>query len=219
MSWKGGKNVISWFLLLHMCLSFGQGEPTKKKVLVIDPGHGGKDSGARGMHGVFEKDVVLYIAHEIHRLNHLILNNKFEIYLTRYTDTLISLSDRASLARALKSDLFISLHCNSARTGASGMEVFVPEMHNPHIASSEELAVSILYESSNKLGIRGRGVKRANFQVQRETMDQCPTILIETGFITHADEALYFKDQRNIKAVALTILLGIYKYLHGAGRN
>ena len=89
MSWKGGKNVISWFLLLHMCLSFGQGEPTKKKVLVIDPGHGGKDSGARGMHGVFEKDVVLYIAHEIHRLNHLILNNKFEIYLTRYTDTLI----------------------------------------------------------------------------------------------------------------------------------
>ncbi|WP_245802507.1 N-acetylmuramoyl-L-alanine amidase family protein [Arenibacter palladensis] len=195
-----------------MCFSFCQVE-LPKKIVVIDPGHGGKDTGAIGVHGVLEKEVVLKIAKEILNHNHLILDDRIEVYLTRYKDTLISLSDRAMLTRELKSDLFISLHCNAAITGASGMEIFVADKDNPHMESSVQLATSVLGESGRKLGIRERGVKVGNFQVQRETMDFCPTILIETGFVTHVDEGDYYQKPRNIKAVALAILLGIYNYL------
>ncbi|HBY68193.1 MAG TPA: N-acetylmuramoyl-L-alanine amidase, partial [Flavobacteriaceae bacterium] len=68
---------------------FGQ-----QKVIIIDPGHGGKDTGAIGTNSIQEKDVVLDIANEIIRLNKTLINNKFDIYSTRYKDTLISLSDR-----------------------------------------------------------------------------------------------------------------------------
>lgn len=195
-----------------MCFSFCQVE-LPKKIVVIDPGHGGKDTGAIGVHGVLEKEVVLKIAKEILNHNHIILDDRIEVYLTRYKDTLISLSDRAMLARELKSDLFISLHCNAAITGVSGMEIFVADKDNPHMESSVQLATSVLGESGRKLGIKERGVKVGNFQVQRETMDYCPTILIETGFVTHVDEGDYYKEPRNIKAMALAILLGIYNYL------
>lgn len=208
----GCKSVIFWLLILKMCFSFCQVE-LPKKIVVIDPGHGGKDTGAIGVHGVLEKEVVLKIAKEILNHNHIILDDRIEVYLTRYKDTLISLSDRAMLARELKSDLFISLHCNAAITGASGMEIFVADKDNPHMESSVQLATSVLGESGRKLGIRERGVKVGNFQVQRETMDFCPTILIETGFVTHVDEGDYYQKPRNIKAVALAILLGIYNYL------
>jgi len=208
----GCKNVIIWLLILKMCSSFGQVE-RPKKIVVIDPGHGGKDTGAIGVHGVLEKEVVLKIAKEILNHNHLILDDTIEVYLTRYKDTLISLSDRAMLARALRSNLFISLHCNAATTGVKGMEIFIADKDNPHIVASKQLARYILRESGIKLGIRERGVKLGNFQVQRETMDYCPTILIETGFVTHVDEGDYYKEPRNIKAMALAILLGIYNYL------
>ncbi|HAI41082.1 MAG TPA: N-acetylmuramoyl-L-alanine amidase, partial [Maribacter sp.] len=71
----------------------------------------GKDAGAIGINGIQEKDVVLSIANAILKLNND-LEKPLDIYLTRYKDTLISLSDRTKLAKALKADLFVSLHCN-----------------------------------------------------------------------------------------------------------
>lgn len=65
---KGLKNVSFVILLLKMCIIFGQ-ETTVQKRIVIDVGHGGKDSGAIGINGIKEKDVVLDIALEILRLN------------------------------------------------------------------------------------------------------------------------------------------------------
>ena len=94
-------------LLLKMCLVFGQ-----QKVIVIDPGHGGTDSGAIGINDILEKDVVLNVAKEIIGLNKTLFDERFAIYPTRYTDTLISLKDRSRLAKALKADVFVSLHCN-----------------------------------------------------------------------------------------------------------
>jgi N-acetylmuramoyl-L-alanine amidase len=87
-------------------------------------GHGGKDNGAIGINGIMKKDVVLQLANEILRLNKG--QNNLEVYLTRYSDSLISLTDRTRLAKALKADIFISLHCNHAKNpGATGTEVYV----------------------------------------------------------------------------------------------
>lgn len=111
-------------LLLKMCFIFGQENPYQK-VIVIDPGHGGKDSDAIGINGIQEKNVVLNIAKEILKLNRNI-EDPFDIYLTRYSDTLISLSDRTKLDKSLKADIFISLHCNhSDNPNARGIKIYV----------------------------------------------------------------------------------------------
>ena len=104
------KNVSFVILLLKMCIIFGQENSTQKRI-VIDVGHGGKDSGAIGINSIQEKDVVLSIANEILKLNND-LDEPLDIYLTRYKDTLILLSDRTKLAKTLNADLFVSLHCN-----------------------------------------------------------------------------------------------------------
>lgn len=189
------------FLLLPMCTLFAQ-----KKVIVIDVGHGGTDTGAIGVDGIQEKDIVLNIAKQIVQLNKTLFNNEFDIYLTRYNDTLISLSDRTSLAKTLKADVFISLHCNASPRASKGMEVFVHNSDNQHSKSSIRLGLDILTEGTEKLGFKKRGVKFANFQVLSDLRNTCPAVLVEFGFVTNKDEAYYFADVGNLRALGLVVL-------------
>tara|TARA_R110002095_G_scaffold206784_1_gene191107 strand:+ start:3278 stop:3877 length:600 start_codon:yes stop_codon:yes gene_type:complete len=198
-----------------MCITFGQNEVIKKRI-VIDAGHGGIDPGAIGINGIQEKDVVLNISKTILRLNKSVLASSFDIYLTRYTDTLISLSDRSRLAKALEADVFVSLHCNASKRMSRGMEVYVNRSDNANTEASIALGISVLNEGTQKLGFKKRGVKLANFQVLRETIAFCPAVLVEVGFVTHVDEARYFSKLENIRAIALAILLGIDNYLNNA---
>jgi len=220
--WKGVtlKNVIFVLMLLKFCFVFGQNE-VSKKVIIIDPGHGGYDTGAIGINRIQEKDVVLNIATEIIRLNKTLFEDKYDIYLTRYTDTLISLADRTKLAKGLKTDAFVSLHCNASEvvppTGeasSKGIEVYVHSSDKPFTKTSSALGLSVLNENTEKLGFEKCGVKLANFQVLRETIEYCPAILIESGFLTNADEAEYFLRPKNIKAMALAILMGLSNYFN-----
>ena len=204
------KNVIFLLLLLKMCFIFGQ-PTTPKKILVIDVGHGGKDAGAIGINGIMEKDVVLQLANEIIRLNEG--QNDLEIYLTRYSDSLISLTDRTKLARALKADVFISLHCNHAKNpDATGTEVFVANAAiTQNLRQSIFLAHQIHSGITTNFGIKSRGVKFANFQVLRETIALCPSILIELCFLSNWDEAKYLSENSNLKALAFSILNSLIK--------
>lgn len=199
-------------LMVKICVIFGQGVPDKK-ILVIDPGHGGVDSGAIGVYGVREKDVALSVAREILRWNQTLLDGKYDIYLTRYTDTLVSLGNRSGLAKALHADVFVSLHCNHAENSeAKGMEVYVHNSQN-RWKESLELGLSILVEAVDNLGIHDRGVKTANFQVLRENIHcDSVSVLVELAFLSQQDEAGYLSKGRNIRAIALAILLGIDKF-------
>ena len=202
---KGLKNVSFVILLLKMCLIFGQGTAPQKRI-VIDVGHGGKDSGAIGINGVPEKDVVLGIALEIIKLNAQ-LENPLEIYLTRYTDTFISLSDRTKLAKVLRADLFVSLHCNHAENpNARGVEVYVANFTSQYSKDAIWLAFQLQAAFKKKLGLESRGVKFADFQVLRETVDYCPSILLELGFLSNWDEAGYLADL-NISHLAIMEVL------------
>lgn len=204
------KNVSFVFLLLKMCIIFGQ-ETSVEKRIVIDVGHGGKDSGAIGINGIQEKDVVLSIANEILRLNND-LEKPLDIYLTRYYDTLISLSDRTKLAKALKADLFVSLHCNhSDNPDARGIEVYVSEKQKDYSRESIYIGYQIEKALCQAIGYESRGVKFANFQVLQETISYCSTILLELGFLSNRDENDYLSKSANIKLMALTILLSIQK--------
>jgi N-acetylmuramoyl-L-alanine amidase len=203
------KNVSFVVLMLQTCLIFAQ-----QKVIVIDIGHGGKDTGAIGINGIQEKEVVLDIGLEILRLNKTILNDGLEIYLTRYQDTFVPLAHRSRLAKNLNADVFVSLHCNAASYYSKGIEVYVFNRGDPNTKASIALGVSLLGESTEKLGFKKRGVKFANFQVLREMTAFCPAVLIETGFVTNTDEADYFLQPNNIRAMALAVLLGITNYLN-----
>lgn len=198
------KNVSFMILLLKICLVFGQ-----KKVVVIDPGHGGIDSGVVGVNGTYEKDAVLNVAKAILKLNKSLFDNELDIYLTRYNDTLISLSDRSRLAKSLKADVFVSLHCNASQNNSRGLEVYVHNSDSSNSKVSIALAVSILNESAKKLSFEKRGVKFANFQVLGETILHCPSVLVEMGFMTNTDESDYFLETKNVKALALAVLMAI----------
>ena len=202
------KNVSFMILLLKMCIIFGQETAIQKRIL-IDVGHGGKDSGAIGVNGILEKDVVLNIASAILKLNNK-LDKPLDIYLTRYSDTLISLSDRTKLAKALKADLFLSLHCNhSDNPNARGVEVYVTNAESKYSDDSTWFAFQVQAVLNKELGYESRGVKFANFQVLRETVDVCTSVLIELGFLSNKDEGKYISNSNNIQLIATAILLSI----------
>lgn len=147
-------------------------------------------------------------------LNKTLFDDKLDIYLTRYTDTLISLSDRSRLAKSLKADVFVSLHCNASQNSSKGMEIYVHDSDSPNIKESINLGVSVFDEITRKLGFEKRGVKFANFHVLRKSISSCPSVLAEMGFMTNTYEADYFLKSKNIKSMALAILLGILNYLN-----
>lgn len=96
-----------------------------KKVIVIDPGHGGKDSGAIG-NGFMEKDIVLQIGSQ---LAEKLRAQGYTVYMTRNNDTFIELKDRTKFANDKEADLFISVHANSIPKtsdplGAQGLETY-----------------------------------------------------------------------------------------------
>src|SRR5690606_31918205 len=119
-------------------------------------------------------------------------------YLSRYSDTLITLRDRVKLAHALKADLFISIHCNwSADASAYGVEAFVPYPKTgsyANIRTSIAIALDLVMGMENEYDRNNRGVKFACFQVLREVIHQCPSVLLEVGFISNPEDALFVKN-------------------------
>jgi N-acetylmuramoyl-L-alanine amidase len=90
--------------------------------VMLDPGHGGKDPGARGVGGVLEKDVVLAVAQKLRRR---LESSGIEVLMTREQDVFLSLEERTARANAAKVDLFVSIHANaSLDSSASGIETY-----------------------------------------------------------------------------------------------
>lgn len=189
----------------------GQLQDYGKPVVLLDPGHGGMDTGANGINGVLEKDIVLSIAKEAIRLNRELYQDTLEIYLTRYSDTLISLGHRTKLVKGLNADVFVSIHCNQAvRKAAQGIEVYVHFENKDAVELAQRFAMAL----NQKLGFRNRSVKRANFQVLRETEGVCPSVLLELGFLSNNEEAHHNVKSTSITAYALLILQTLLAHFH-----
>lgn len=114
------------------------------KKIVVDAGHGGKDTGAIGRMGTKEKDINLLIALELARV--LRIDGGYEVYLTRTDDTFVSLIDRTVFANEKKADLFISIHCNaSISKSQGGFEIYflAENASDPHAEAAEEFENSV----------------------------------------------------------------------------
>ena len=88
-----------------------QAQPVRKKRIVIDPGHGGKDGGSRTLKGVLEKDIVLSFSKKL--AQNLRDTGEFDVIMTREDDVFLRLSERVRIAREYKTDLFVSIHADS----------------------------------------------------------------------------------------------------------
>jgi N-acetylmuramoyl-L-alanine amidase len=84
--------------------------PPRPKLIVLDPGHGGQDPGALGIHGTQEKAVVIAVARE---LGQQLQANRYRVMLTRASDTYVPLRERVARAQEAKADLFLSIHADS----------------------------------------------------------------------------------------------------------
>lgn len=133
----------------------------------------------------------------------MLANAGHEVGYTRTLDKAVSLSDRAKMANSFNADLFVSIHCNSAKNkAANGVETFAYSQ-----GKSNLIAKTVQNKLVQYLGLQNRGAKTANFAVLRET--NMPAILVELAFISNqAEEALLSNVSFQEKA-AIAIFEGI----------
>ncbi|MBQ8998536.1 MAG: N-acetylmuramoyl-L-alanine amidase [Clostridium sp.] len=163
---------------------------------LIDPGHGGVDSGAT-YKGRRECDDVLKLSL---RVGELLKNNNENVYYTRSIDTTISLAERSNKENNGNYDCFISIHRNAYQPEiAKGFEIHV--YANGGVA--EQLANKVNSEVV-KNGFVNRGIKISNFHVLRET--KSPAILVEVGFIDNTSDNNIFDSK--FEQIAQSIVKG-----------
>jgi N-acetylmuramoyl-L-alanine amidase len=178
--------------------------PLIGKTIVLDPGHGGVDSGAIGRQGTREKDVVLEVGL---MLKDLLEEAGARVIMTRTDDSFVSLYERSYLANYLLADLFISIHANSNDDSSmQGIEVYHLDGHD----EAKSLAQSVMGGLVESTGLNNGGVKQNDFVVIRET--QMPSILVELGYLSNYQEESVIDTNEFRQKAAAGLLKGIVSY-------
>ncbi|MEA5451152.1 DUF3747 domain-containing protein [Leptolyngbya sp. CCNP1308] len=178
--------------------------PQGSVVVVIDPGHGGRDPGAVGIGGLQEKQINTAISN---RVQQQLAAAGITVLMTRSSDVFVDLDARAQYANRAGANVFVSIHANAIsmdRPEVNGLETY-------YFSSGERLARSIHSAVLGNVGMRDRGVRTARFYVLRYTT--MPSVLVETGFVTGAEDAARFRDPAAVNRIADGIARGILNYL------
>ncbi len=182
----------------------GTQTPRGRVLVVIDPGHGGKDPGAVGLGGLREVDVILPISLEVSRI---LRQQGVEVMMTRKADYFISLQGRTAMANRARANIFVSIHANAVgggRRNVSGMETFY--------AGNRQLADAIHRSILRSVTVaRDRGVKRSRFYVLRTS--RMPSALVEVGFVTGSVDNARLRDPAYRSQMARAIAQGILDYI------
>lgn len=176
----------------------------QEAVIVIDPGHGGEDTGAISNSGyTFEKDITLSTAK--------ILANRLEeegstVILTRQEDTFETLSDICQVSNENDTDVFISLHYDSSAymNEATGTTTYY------YYEKDKELAECINRSLADSLPLENRGVEYGNFQVLRENTQT--SLLLELGYMNSDNDVVVFSTESYQTLVAEAIINGLQEY-------
>jgi N-acetylmuramoyl-L-alanine amidase len=179
--------------------------PVARRVIVLDPGHGGVDAGAIGSQGVREKGVNLEVAL---RLKDLLEEAGAQVVLTRIDDRYVSLYERAAIANQVGAAMFISIHSNfHPNSNVRGVEIF----HYPDRVTSNRLGRILLDEMTKATGFSSLAVKTSpNMVVIRET--QMTSVLVEMGFLSNYQEEAIIATSEFREKMAKGIFNGILRY-------
>ncbi|MBE9004967.1 N-acetylmuramoyl-L-alanine amidase [Fortiea sp. LEGE XX443] len=178
--------------------------PRGKLLVVIDPGHGGKDSGAPGLGRLLEKDVVLPIGK---RVAAILEQNGVQAVLTRDADFFVELQGRVDIAERVNATLFVSIHANSVgnRPDVNGLEVYY---YDSGYALAEVVRKTILQDIGT---LKDRGTRKARFYVLRKS--SMPSILVETGYMSGREDNPRLGSPEYQNRMADAIASGVLKYL------
>jgi N-acetylmuramoyl-L-alanine amidase len=192
--------------------------------VVLDPGHGGNDSGAM-CEGFLEKDLTLDLAKRVERLVH---QEGFATILTRNDDHFMSLVSRVAVANRQPNSIFVSIHFNDGRREASnGIETYyasrqaehdvvswLPFLQTTALASPNFLSQSLAGFIQDALVLRtqaaNRGTKTEQFYVI--TNVRHPAVLVEGGFLTNKDDVTRLSSSEYREQMAAAICEGIVHY-------
>ncbi len=192
--------------------------------VIIDPGHGGNDEGARN-YGLKEKEMTLDVALRVERM---LRSLNFPTVLTRPDDRYVSLAERVAIANKIDNSIFLSIHFNQSRSGqGNGVETFYADQkippdldwtwiglfskpQTPVVDSGETLAGFIQTSLASKLNGLNRGIKSRNLYVVRHT--RCPAVLVEGGFISNLFEAQMLTNSDYRDRLAAALVEGILSY-------
>lgn len=207
-------------------------------LVVLDPGHGGEDEGAKGSGGLVEKNLTLTLSRLVAAQ---LARAGVAVRLTREGDEAVALADRVALANRLQADAFVSIHANaSTARGARGAETYFmsPQAsdaeaaqaaarenaaagdvqlilwelaHVANLEASSRLALELQTRLNQLSGIRDRGVKQAPFAVLTGTT--MPAVLVEVGFLTNPEEEVRLSSPAEQERLAATLAEGILAFL------
>jgi N-acetylmuramoyl-L-alanine amidase len=168
--------------------------------VIIDPGHGGADSGAIGPTGLREADVTLAIGHMVQQA---LQRQEVRVVLTRTDDSMVGLEDRPDIARREGGVVFVSIHANASQSSSKkGTETYYATRESAALASA------IQSEVVRALGEPDRGIHTADFYVLVNSA--MPAVLVETAFISNPGEERLLRDpvaqRRAAEAIARAIV-------------
>jgi N-acetylmuramoyl-L-alanine amidase len=187
-----------------------QKNPLKGKVIVVDPGHGGSDTGAIGPDNVLEKNVTLAIATN---LSKLLSKGGAKVIMTRSSDRDVAndeasdieeLQARVDIANQANADLFISIHADAYDEIGNGTTTYF------YPGSNDDLANLVQSSMVNQLNLYDRGSQPNDFYVLKNT--NMPAILTEAAFISNPKEEKLLANRDFDKKTAIGIFNGIKKY-------
>jgi N-acetylmuramoyl-L-alanine amidase len=203
--------TLGFVALLAACSTVGT--PSVKNTsktfttVVVDAGHGGKDSGAYRRFGPPEKTVTLDVAQ---RLERRLRESQIKTVMTRDSDVFIPLNDRVAMENAQKNAVFVSVHFNDSRKRKTrGFETYY------HSGASFDLANRIQQKLMTIPNSANGGVHTANFRVLR--LASCPAVLVECGYLSNRSEGNQARDWEYRELLADRIAEAIVEQRYGGG--
>jgi len=182
---------------------------TVRPLIVLDPGHGGSDTGAPYF-GYYEKDIDLAVTLKV---GALLAAAGYRVEYTRTTDATVSLAGRSGLANTVGADIFVCIHANAypPKPEVCGLETYYLIGGERGKLLAEDIHAALL----SAAGMDDRGVRTANYYVLRHT--DMPAVLVETGYLTNEDECARLASEDYQNTLADGIARGIETYFSEIG--
>ena len=208
------------------------GRAVQKYVIVLDPGHGGTDSGAENQNGISsesESKLTLKIANYVKK--ELEKSSQFVVYMTRTDDSYVGLSERVNYAASKNADILVSLHLNSADSKtANGAEILVPRTgrYNSKIAENAGQLAQDILKKLVSLGLYNRGLVYRDsasgtkypdgstadyYAIVRQGLQAgIPSIIVEHAFISSTVDAKFLDSEADLQKIGRADAEGIAQY-------
>ncbi len=204
-TWEGSELVLE----IYKPPQIDPEKPLKNRVIIIDPGHGGRDTGAPGPGHYHEKDSALAMSLY---LEELLSDAGAKVYLTRDEDIFVDLYERTDWIFDSGADFFISVHSNAHAHGADAVNTHgLMTLYN--YDHNEELAEIMLDTMEEVMELPSIRTWRRNIAVLRHT--QVPSVLVEAGYMMHPEDNWYILHPEGQKKFARAMKEGIEKYFLG----